>query len=453
MNPNELRRKKAEILGKAKSINAAAEAEGRTLTDEQIKKVDEYVAEAERLEAEAKGIEAREAESRERQRRIEALEGGDSNRQGSNDDHNRTPGQVKVEAPGFTKDPMKGFASPREYFNAVTKAYDSQGNPLRVKDERLKYLAAAGTDEQQAGSDPYGGFLVPEAMSPNLLQVGAEMNPLMASVTTIAMQSPIVKLNARVDKTHTSSVSGGFTVSRKAETAAATASRGEFEQIKMEATSLFGFAYATEELLRDSPASVASIIEAGFRSEFPSQIFKEMISGTGVGEMEGVLVNPATIAVAKEGGQSADTIVGANILKMRQRAWNFGNSVWVANHDTYIQLNDAHTTLTTDDRPLFSHGNGTDVPDTLLGRPIFFSAYASTLGDLGDIMLLDMSQYLYGLYQPLETAESIHVRFDRNERAFRFSLRNDGKGWWRAALTPVKGANTLSPFVTLAARA
>jgi len=30
---------------------------------------------------------------------------------------------------------------------------------------------------------------------------------------------------------------------------------------------------------------------------------------------------------------------------------------------------------------------------------------------------------------------------------------NDGRAWWSAALTPVNGSNTLSPFVTLAARA
>jgi hypothetical protein len=57
------------------------------------------------------------------------------------------------------------------------------------------------------------------------------------------------------------------------------------------------------------------------------------------------------------------------------------------------------------------------------------------------------------VYQPLQSAESLHVRFEYNERTFRFTMRNDGRCWWRSAITPKKSSTTLSPFVTLAARA
>jgi hypothetical protein len=74
-----------------------------------------------------------------------------------------------------------------------------------------------------------------------------------------------------------------------------------------------------------------------------------------------------------------------------------------------------------------------------------------TLGTAGDLMLVNWSQYLEGTYQPLQSAESIHVRFVNNERAFRFTMRNDGAPWWRSALTPKHSSNTLSPYVRLAA--
>jgi hypothetical protein len=32
-------------------------------------------------------------------------------------------------------------------------------------------------------------------------------------------------------------------------------------------------------------------------------------------------------------------------------------------------------------------------------------------------------------------------------------MRNDGRSWWRSALTPRKSSDTLSPFVVIAARA
>src|SRR5690606_4983645 len=93
-----------------------------------------------------------------------------------------------------------------------------------------------------------------------------------------------------------------------------------------------------------------------------------------------------------------------------------------------------------------------DRPDMLLGRPIFYSEHASPVGEEGDLLLVNWSQYLEGLYQPIQSAESVHVRFVNHERAFKFWLRNAGAPWWRAPLTPNQSAVTLSPIVTLETR-
>ena len=87
-----------------------------------------------------------------------------------------------------------------------------------------------------------------------------------------------------------------------------------------------------------------------------------------------------------------------------------------------------------------------------MGKPIFFIEDCSALGDKGDIICGNWSQYLEGFRGGMDFAESMHVRFEYNERAFRVVTRNDGAPWWRTALTPKKG-NTRSPFVTLAERA
>jgi len=91
--------------------------------------------------------------------------------------------------------------------------------------------------------------------------------------------------------------------------------------------------------------------------------------------------------------------------------------------------------------------------ETLDGRPIYFTEHAKNLGTVGDLVLANWSQYLEGEYQGMQQAESIHVRFVSAERAFRFYKRNDGRTWWRSALTPKNSAPTLSPFLTLATRA
>lgn len=453
---NELKKQKADLAAEAKRIRAEIDAEDSDLNPEQIQaresKVDDLLKQAEEKQAKVKAEEERRERARAQSRQISAFFEAEAEPEPSGGDPNAgsQPGPIgKVGDPEWTKDPNKGFEKPREFFGLVMHATQTG----RVEDERLQYLAAAGTDEQQVTSDPYGGFLVPEGMSPDLMSVMPEDDPFAGRTTPLPMDSPTVHVNARVDKDHSSSVSGGLTVTRRAETVEGSSSRMKTEQITLHANGLFGLAYATEELLNDSPRSIAALLESGFRDEFQSNHVKELLRGTGVGEPEGIQNNPALITVAKESAQTADTIVGENLIKMRARAWRYARSFWLANHDTLPQLMQAHLAGTNGDVFLFQPGRGIDSPDTLLGRPIFFTEYAETLGDKNDIMLVDPSQVLEGTLQPLQSAESIHVRFERNERTFRFTMRNDARGWWRAPLTPNKSSNTLSPFVTLAARA
>jgi HK97 family phage major capsid protein len=91
---------------------------------------------------------------------------------------------------------------------------------------------------------------------------------------------------------------------------------------------------------------------------------------------------------------------------------------------------------------------------TLKGRPIIEIEQCAALGTVGDIMLVDLSQYLTIEKGGLQSASSIHVQFVTDETAFRFVMRNNGQPLWDSPLTPYKGTtSTLSPFITLATRA
>jgi HK97 family phage major capsid protein len=356
--------------------------------------------------------------------------------------------------PTFESDPQKGFKTPREFFAGVMQA-SIDG---RIDDPRLKHLssrvgAAAGSDEHGSYSDPYGGFLVPAGFLPNLLAVTAEADPTAGRTTVIPMTAPKIAIPARTDKDHTSSVSGGLVCYRRSETQAVTASRMTIEQVELTATPLMGLSYATEELLTDSVISFAALIEAGFRDEFAAKILNEKINGTGAGQFEGVINAPATVSVAKETGQDADSIVYENLVNMRARCWRYQDAIWLYNHDCLPQLMQLVQVIGTAGVPVWMPSAREDAPDMILGRPAFATEFCPTVGDTGDIILGNWSQYLEGTYQPLQSAESMHVRFEYNERTFRFLMRNDGRCWWRSALTPKKSTATLSPFVKLNARA
>jgi hypothetical protein len=84
------------------------------------------------------------------------------------------------------------------------------------------------------------------------------------------------------------------------------------------------------------------------------------------------------------------------------------------------------------------------------GPPI---EYCSTVGTEGDIVLADPSQYTIIEKGDIQYATSIHVAFLTDEQAFRFIYRVDGQPVDDKPITPFKGTNKQSPFITLATRA
>ncbi len=477
---HELRTRRATLAAEAnKALRAAAHAAaeaGRSLTAEETAAQDAYDVQLAQLDAEI----ATEEKILDRVRQhgtapaVEPVAAAPGT----------VAGRIEDVALRADRDSRRGFDSHYDFLLACIEnsGHRDRGN---VADERLQALAvldkedrsgagelafmlpraftpaglhaAAGSDEQGGYQDRYGGFAVPTTLLPGLLQVGNEPDPTAGRTGSIPMASPVVEMLARTDKNHTTSVGGGFTVTRKPETVAASSTRAEIEKVTLKASSLFGLAYATEEILVDSAISFVAVIAAGFQSQFAFHMVHEKFRGLGGNEYLGMEKSSALVSVAKESGQTADTIVIENIINMRARCWGYSEAIWIANHDTFPQL--VKLALVVEG----ANGGGLvlayapslvpDRPDMLFGRPIFYSEHAQKLGDAHDITLGNWSQYLEGLYQPLQSAESVHVRFVNHERTFKFWLRNAGAPWWRSALTPHKGALTLSPFVGLAERA
>ena len=451
---HELRTQRAALAKEANTalekVRAAAKSEDRTLTAEERAADDAYNT---RLAVLDEDITLEETKLN-RERMIAAAP------------------SVSVGAPRVEHDPKRGFADHIEFFTSVMTTPDARA-AADIPDERLRTLAVpdergqlafmlprgfglratVGSDEQGEYSDTYGGFAVPKTRAPGFLQVGFEGDPTAGLTQNVPMASPSVEIMARTDKDHSSSVSGGFTVARRSETQAFSASRMELEMVELKATSLVGAAYATEEILADSPQSFAALIDAGFRTQMGAHILNEKLRGLGGAQYSGVLGAPCEVHITKETNQAADTINYDNILKMRARCWGYGQAVWIANHDTLPQLAKMSLAVGTGGSAVFVPGQFGSTPDVILGRPILFSEYAATLGDYGDIMLVNWSQYLEGTYQPIQSAESIHVRFLYHERTFKLWTRNCGAPWWRSALTVAKGSNSLSPIVSLNERA
>jgi len=91
--------------------------------------------------------------------------------------------------------------------------------------------------------------------------------------------------------------------------------------------------------------------------------------------------------------------------------------------------------------------------NTLFGRPIIPLEQCQTIGTKGDIFFCDWSKYVAIDKGGLQSAVSIHVKFQYDESVFRFVYRFDRQPELASAITPYSAsANTLSHFITLAAR-
>lgn len=94
---------------------------------------------------------------------------------------------------------------------------------------------------------------------------------------------------------------------------------------------------------------------------------------------------------------------------------------------------------------------GSPLYGALLGMPVIPCEQCATLGAVGDIVLADLEQYILVQRDP-KADSSMHVRILYDEMTFRVTWRVNGAPLWSTALTPFKGSDSLSPFVTAEAR-
>lgn len=325
----------------------------------------------------------------------------------------------------------------------------AQGSPVDVR-----FLAAASGGNT---SDPsLGGFSVGTLLSNFLMQMGAEASVLLPYCNVIdlgegvdSIEAPYITDTSRA----TGSRFGGVRVYRRKEAATVTASQPEEEKFTLSLLDLMGLAYQTDRLMRDARA-MGAIYATAFRNEFAFVIDNEIVRGSGVGEMQGFVNSPALVTQDKETGQAADTVVMENLSKMwiRMPTRQKGGAVWFYNSEVCPQLDALTIPAGTAGLPPRFVNYGPDGVLRIYGRPAIELEQASALGDVGDIALVNLSEFVVIRQGAIEEAMSDHVRFVYGERTFRWTQRINGKTPWRSAVTPFKGSNTKSPFVVLQAR-
>jgi HK97 family phage major capsid protein len=435
---------KAKIAAMMALINAA-KAANRLFTPEEDQ---QYVA----LDGEVKVLQA-EIEAEEKQAKREA-ELNALNTQFSAAQPTLATGQAQPGS-GVVVGKDRAEDKPWVSFGEQLAAVRAAAQPGGTIDPRLTTKAATGLSE---GVPSDGGFLVQQDFSVELLKNAYETGVLASKVKKIPLTTAAngLKING-VDESSRANGSrwGGIQSYWENEADAYTASKPKFRQIELNLKKLTGLCYATDELLLDASA-LGTVISDGFSEEFGFKIDDAIVRGTGSGQPLGILNSQGTVMVSKESGQSADTIVVQNIVKMWARCWGRSrqNAAWYINQDIEPQLFTMSLAVGSGGVPVYMPANGVSGSpySTLFGRPVIPLEQCDTLGNVGDIVLGDFSQYLMIDKGSIKSDVSVHVRFVYDEQVFKFVYRADGQPIRNKPLTPFKGSNSLSSFVTLEAR-
>lgn len=215
----------------------------------------------------------------------------------------------------------------------------------------------------------------------------------------------------------------------------------------------------TEELMEDAPR-LNETLAATVPLKMYTAISDTILNGNGQTRPKGFMAAAGgsrkyRVTVAKESGQAPASINAVNIAKMLSSAilndgpMAGGDVFWLAHQSVLSQL----ATLTIGNMPVFMPDVTGATAGTLMGYKVHYSQLCQPLGAEGDLILCNAVGYAGFVRKTATFAESVHLYFDANARALRWTMNVGGQPMLSDAIADKNGSGKKSYFVTLAERA
>lgn len=469
------RTRQEDLIQRSNAVLAQADQEGRELSTQERDGIRDNTAEVERLEGEIElraRVAAQDQRLREPQARRTPANAGDAPSAEELQQIEQTRAQARaaqaaggnvsgthLQTTNISTAATRAAARGNGGFNtlghlamAVRAACLQPGN----MDNRLR-AALSTYGNESSGVD--GGFAVPPDFRTEIMRLVSAEESLFSRCDSTPTSSNSVTVPT--DETSAYSTTG-VRVYTRAEGAAMTQSKPALKEVTCKLHETYAFVPMSDELMEDVPM-MSTYLSTKAGEAFQFKLNDYIVNGTGVGQMLGLKNSGSLVTVAAEGSQTADTLHGDNVIKMWARMPGAvrGRAVWLINQDLEPQLMKLGVVVgtaagtATGGMPVYMPPGGLSAAPygTLLGRPVILTEACSAIGDVGDIYLA----YLGGYFAPIKSGGvksdvSMHLYFDQGVTAFRWTLRVGGQPWLSAPIARKNGSNTLSHFVTLAAR-
>lgn len=328
------------------------------------------------------------------------------------------------------------FASLGEFMHAV------RFNP---RDRRLSYVenVAGQRAEMRMDDGPSGGFAIPPQFLPKLMALKPQSAIIRPRATVIPAGSPpdaAITIPA-LDQTGSapSNMFGGVQVGWIGEGGLKPNTDMKLREVTLTPHEVAGLMTVTDKLLRNWQ-SASGVLEQQLSGAISQAEDLAFLAGNGIGKPLGFLRSTALYRV---GRQIAGSVTYDDIVSMVVHL--YGNGVFFYSRSmlgALMRLKDGQG------RPLWLPSIREGEPATLMGFPAIENTRNPSLGTLGDLSLVDLSQYLIKDGSGPFVATSEHALFAQNKTLIKVFWNVDGAPWMNAPFQN-EGGDLVSPFVAL----
>jgi len=334
-----------------------------------------------------------------------------------------------------------GFESVGEIMSALYRKSKGEGF-----DERLRPLQIKAATEISTNVPSEGGFMIPSMFVERALNEDLMDTVLLQLCDRQIMTVNDMTIPAFKDDDHSATHPFGITWGQIAEGASFGSTQGTpFRSLALSAKKSGALFLVNNEWLADSSTGVRQRLENIWRASLRWYIENLLWTGTGAGQCLGALSGDGAVSIAIETGQSANSLMAENVVNLwaRLRPGSHSRAIWVCNATCFPDLATASISVGTGGAPvgiLKTNSSIAGAPaTTIFGRPLYMSEHLPSIGNSGDLVLLDPLLYLLGDRQQITLDASPHLKFDYDQTVFRASARVDGQPIYDTPLTPKNG--------------
>ena len=372
---------------------------------------------------------------------------------------------IEVGEPAILEDENWGFKSLSEFHLAT---YREAHPGIRKVDPRIEKVKAYQAKQVSSPAFPPTNFTGTgdAASAGNLLAPGflREVQNYIYREDSLFGQARVMnivtnQIEIPFDETRPWDGTSGVVATWTAEAGKIDQSRPVFGKFELKPKKLAALVPITEEMLSDDAATnIDSYVGRTVGEALSYAIDDAIVNGAGTTAVPQGILNSGALIGSGAGGTTTLTANFSTlldvVLEMFSRQANPATCSWWTTHDIFPQLQK----LVIGERPVWtSPQSGISVTPygEILGRPLYLhkalADIPSSTGTItGQINCWDMPQYMMATRGGVQSAMSIHLWFDYQTTAFRYTVRVDGKTWATqpipspAVSTPVGGTNAIT---------